>query len=608
MRRRVPLPVLLALLMTMAGWGTARAAPPSDETSSNTAPTSASAVPAAPTSPTAGLDETASPTGQESSPASSPTTLPATPGGSTTPSTAVAPQTPAVSIEAASSVGTDVLGADVLGADAPAPAGAPAARAVAVPGIIVTIQPDPLGATDPMVIRGQIRPATSVRVHFDAMVRGTALSGFAATTSSADGSFAASVNVGAPYSGSYQVRAWYDSGQGRVTSSWTTANRTGDPAGWQLSVTQPRSGSAITSFTGAGRLAFRGTAPDTSPTLVPRVLTYIWRHDTDTNNWAKVAHTGQNPFDFSLDPPKHSGNYVYYADAGARLVDQTSPGVRLPYVALKVSITGAALDVYETGQLTVSYNHPNLVQRSIRTVQVYHGGAWRFLYRIGTTDPSITVPFTFAMGHTGSYRVRAFETALDGSIIYSPTAVVTRGTQLNAVIRATTAAEVLYTYRSGCPVGPSSLRTVEMNFLGYDKKVHRGSLIVRKDLAPKVAAAFDRGLRGNFAIRQMSNPDAWRANDVTMMASNNTSAFNCRRVTGNPYRLSPHSYGTSIDVNTFENPYRAPSGRWYPSARYGTWRPTTVPGLLRSNSPLTLGLRGQGYDWYSGWDWQHFQY
>lgn len=573
MRRRVPLTVLLALVMAIAGGSTARAAPPSDETTSNPATTNASAAPAS---------------------------VPATPGASATPSTAVAPQTPAVSDAAASSVG-----ADVLGADAPAPAVAPAARAAAVPSIIVTVQPDPLGATDPMVIRGQIRPATSVRVHFDAMVRGTALSGFAATTSSADGSFAASVNVGAPYSGSYQVRAWYEVGQGRVTSSWVTANRTGDPAGWQLSVTQPWSGSEITSFSGSGRLTVRGTAPETSPALVPRVLTYIWRHDTDTDRWAKVAHTGQNPFDFSLPPPIQSGNYVYYADAGARLVDQRSPGVSLPHVVLTLSITGAAMGVYETGQLTVSYDDGTPI---ILTVQVYHGGTWRFLYRIGTSDPSITVPFTFAMGHTGSYPVRAFVRSVDGKILYSPTAVVTRGAQLNAVIRATTAAEVRYTYRSGCPVGPSSLRTVEMNFLGYDKRVHRGSLIVRKDLAPKVAAAFDRGLRGNFAIRQMSNPDAWRANDVTMMASNNTSAFNCRRVTGNPYRLSPHSYGTSIDVNTFENPYRAPSGRWYPSARYASWRPATVPGLLRSNSPLTLGLRGQGYDWYSGWDWQHFQY
>jgi hypothetical protein len=44
------------------------------------------------------------------------------------------------------------------------------------------------------------------------------------------------------------------------------------------------------------------------------------------------------------------------------------------------------------------------------------------------------------------------------------------------------------------------------------------------------------------------------------MEANNTSAFNCRQVVGNPYKLSPHSYGTSIDVNPVQNPYRDING------------------------------------------------
>ena len=39
------------------------------------------------------------------------------------------------------------------------------------------------------------------------------------------------------------------------------------------------------------------------------------------------------------------------------------------------------------------------------------------------------------------------------------------------------------------------------------------------------------------------------------MADGNTSAFNCRRVTGNPTKLSQHSYGNAIDINTRQNPY-----------------------------------------------------
>ena len=91
------------------------------------------------------------------------------------------------------------------------------------------------------------------------------------------------------------------------------------------------------------------------------------------------------------------------------------------------------------------------------------------------------------------------------------------------------------------------------------------------------------------------------------MAAGNTSAFNCRRVTGNPYAMSPHSYGKAIDVNTIENPYRDPNGVWYPSAKYASYRPASVTGLLVATSGLTVGLRNEGYAWFTGWDWQHFE-
>jgi hypothetical protein len=39
------------------------------------------------------------------------------------------------------------------------------------------------------------------------------------------------------------------------------------------------------------------------------------------------------------------------------------------------------------------------------------------------------------------------------------------------------------------------------------------------------------------------------------MAADNTSAFNCRPVTGTTDRGSNHSYGRAIDVSTIENPY-----------------------------------------------------
>ena len=48
--------------------------------------------------------------------------------------------------------------------------------------------------------------------------------------------------------------------------------------------------------------------------------------------------------------------------------------------------------------------------------------------------------------------------------------------------------------------------------------------------------------------------------DYASMAAGNTSAFNCRDVTGRPGVRSPHSWGRSLDVNTWENPYRSAQG------------------------------------------------
>src|SRR3546814_12098830 len=48
--------------------------------------------------------------------------------------------------------------------------------------------------------------------------------------------------------------------------------------------------------------------------------------------------------------------------------------------------------------------------------------------------------------------------------------------------------------------------------------------------------------------------------DYKSMAADNTSGFNCRTVVNKPGVRSPHSYGGSVDVNPWENPYRSATG------------------------------------------------
>jgi hypothetical protein len=182
---------------------------------------------------------------------------------------------------------------------------------------------------------------------------------------------------------------------------------------------------------------------------------------------------------------------------------------------------------------------------------------------------------------------------------------------IRAVIKTVTSADVRYTWRAGCPVGPASLRKVEMDYRTYDGRTKRGVLIVRASHASAVAAIFRDAYRHGFRINRMDNPNLWYGNDEKMMAADNTSAFNCRRVTGNPSRLSPHSYGKAIDVNPRRNPYKAANGVWYPPNGY-RWinRSLRDPGMLFRWSAMTKNIINRGGTWGGFWrypDYQHFE-
>ncbi|HEY3558073.1 MAG TPA: M15 family metallopeptidase [Kribbella sp.] len=194
---------------------------------------------------------------------------------------------------------------------------------------------------------------------------------------------------------------------------------------------------------------------------------------------------------------------------------------------------------------------------------------------------------------------------------YSALAKIVIKAALNPKVYAVSAAMVPHTYRSGCPVRPSALRLVQLNYWGFDGRVHRGELILRDAAVAKMITVWTSTFAAKFPIRQMRRVDVFGGSDVKSMAADNTSAFNCRRVTGDPYSLSPHSYGWAIDINTVENPYLAANGVWYPSngLAYRN-RSVSRPGMLFASSVATKALVRQGYFWGAGWakpDYQHFE-
>ncbi len=168
------------------------------------------------------------------------------------------------------------------------------------------------------------------------------------------------------------------------------------------------------------------------------------------------------------------------------------------------------------------------------------------------------------------------------------------------------------TWHAGCPVGRSGLRLVRVNYWGYDGYRYRGEVVAATGAADNMARALAEMYRGGFPIRAMYRVDrfGWSkklrgGNDYRSMAAGNTSGFNCRDVVNRPGVRSPHSYGRSLDVNTWENPYRSATGL-VPNS---WWQSRSHPRIAwRSGSHGVVQImRRNGLHWtYGLGDTQHF--
>jgi hypothetical protein len=180
-----------------------------------------------------------------------------------------------------------------------------------------------------------------------------------------------------------------------------------------------------------------------------------------------------------------------------------------------------------------------------------------------------------------------------------------------------TRSAVRWSYRAGCPVKPSGLRRITINRFTYGHMVARGSLVVRAGAVPDLLRVFKASFASRFPVRSMKPTDAFYAggrrtptqSDVAAMKADNTSAFNCRPVTGNPYRVSQHSYGNAIDINTVRNPYVVGSTVYPSFARTYLDRSHVRTGMITRSGVIASTMRRNGWPWGARWshpDYQHF--
>jgi len=180
----------------------------------------------------------------------------------------------------------------------------------------------------------------------------------------------------------------------------------------------------------------------------------------------------------------------------------------------------------------------------------------------------------------------------------------------SATVHPVSAAELGATWRPGCPVAPTALRRVELDYLGFDGNTHRGQMVVNQDIVDDVIAIFGDLTRLRYPIEKMRTVDHYPgAEDELSMRDNNTSAFNCRAL-GDSWSL--HAYGRAIDINPLVNPYIDTSGDLQPTtaARYLDRRRTDL-GLLHGGDAAVRAFTSRGWRWGGHWtdpiDYQHFE-
>ena len=164
-----------------------------------------------------------------------------------------------------------------------------------------------------------------------------------------------------------------------------------------------------------------------------------------------------------------------------------------------------------------------------------------------------------------------------------------------------------YSWRSGCPVPRSDLRYLRMTYVGFDGSAHTGEMVVHRNHATRTVGVFRRLYDSRFPIYRMRLVDDYRGSDSASMDADNTSAFNCRKVTGGT-AWSQHSYGRAIDLNPVQNPYV--SGQTVEPAAGAAYRTRWPLRKGMVNWTVRDAFADVGWFWGGNWrspkDYMHF--
>ena len=165
------------------------------------------------------------------------------------------------------------------------------------------------------------------------------------------------------------------------------------------------------------------------------------------------------------------------------------------------------------------------------------------------------------------------------------------------------------TWSHECPVHLNDLRLITLNHWDFSGEVQSGTIVVAATAVATIDEVFRIAFEAKYPFTRVEPASTYGGDDTASMAANNTSAFNCRAVTGGS-SWSQHSYGNAIDINPIQNPYVKGSTTLPPEGEPYRLRDPSVPGLLVDDSPVVLAFKAAGWGWGGEWnslkDYQHF--
>ena len=149
---------------------------------------------------------------------------------------------------------------------------------------------------------------------------------------------------------------------------------------------------------------------------------------------------------------------------------------------------------------------------------------------------------------------------------------------------------------------------LQVMYISFDGKFHRGQIVIDKDLEKDVTDFFKFLLEQNFPLNKVVPVAHKKFNfdDALSMAQNNSSGFNPRNIAGGD-KPSNHAFGRAIDINPFQNPYIKndlvePKGAVYDTGK---------PGTFAAESPIVQFLKSRGFFWGGDYkdlkDYHHFE-